>query len=141
MHVDDEWLWGRYLLAAYEESVGVEVPIIDGYLPFLGPQIRRLRLAVSPQTGGCESDRDSPLRERLPRHEQYPDDDGQHRDEVSRPLGWKSHRVPLALWRYRAGSISASPRWMVSLVIGPGLTRRTTPAASMNTDVGTPRSA
>ena len=94
MHVDDEWLWGRYLLAAYEEPVGVEVPIIDGDLPFLGPQIRRLRLAVSPQTGGCESDRDSPLRERLPRHEQHAGADRQNSDEELRVVGWKSHRVP-----------------------------------------------
>src|SRR2546429_9587903 len=76
MNVDDEGLaeelfgWRR-LLATYEEPVGVQKPIVDGHLPLAGSQIGRLGFAVSPQTGGCESDRDSPLRERLPGNEEH----------------------------------------------------------------------
>jgi hypothetical protein len=90
MNVDDERLAeelrrGRCLLAACIEPVGVEIPVVNGNLPFAGPQIRRLRLAVSPQTGGCEPDRDSPLREGLPRHEQHTGTDRQDRDEALSP--------------------------------------------------------
>src|SRR5437667_5805984 len=35
--------------------------------------------------------------------------------------------------RYRAGSIYASPRWIVSLVIGTGFTRRQIERSYMNT--------
>ena len=78
MNIDEERLAEELLsrgclLGPHEEPVGVQVSVVDGYLPFTGPQIRRLRLAVSPQTGGCEPDRDSPLREGLPRHEQHAD--------------------------------------------------------------------
>ena len=66
MNVDDERLAKeacrrRYLLRTEEELVCVEVSVVQGDLPLVGSEIRRLRLAVSPQTGGCESDRDSAL--------------------------------------------------------------------------------
>src|SRR2546422_3997320 len=34
--------------------------------PFVSPEIRQPRFALSPQTGGCEPDRGSALSERLP---------------------------------------------------------------------------
>src|SRR6266487_2770000 len=80
MNVDDEGLAeelcsGGCLLATHVEAVGVEVAVVDGDLPLVGAQIRRLRFAVSPQTGGCESDWDSALGERLPRENNQADAD------------------------------------------------------------------
>ena len=45
MNVDNERLaekpcWGGCLVGTEEELVGVEVPVIDGDLPFVFPQIR-----------------------------------------------------------------------------------------------------
>jgi len=58
MNVDDERLGRR---TGAEPVTGCQrrtgrrgVPVIDGDLPFVGPQVRGLGLAVSPQTGGCE---------------------------------------------------------------------------------------
>ena len=87
MNVDDERLaeklcWGRCLLATDEESVGVEVAVIDGDLPLVSPQVSGLRLAMSPETGGCESDRDSALGEGCSRHEHHADADRQDGNEA-----------------------------------------------------------
>ena len=87
MNVDDERLAeelcsGDCLLATHIEAVGVEVAVVDGDLPLVGAQIRRLRFAVSPQTGGCESDRDSALSERRPGNEQQAGTNRQDRDKA-----------------------------------------------------------
>jgi hypothetical protein len=82
---------GQYLLGPDIEPVGVQVSVVDGDFPFVGSEIRRLRLAVSPQTGGCESDRDSPLREGLSRDEQDADGSGDDRQRAMHLLEWKPH--------------------------------------------------
>ena len=81
----EELLRRRRRLASEEELVGVEIAIVQRDLPFVRTKIRRLRLAVSPQTGGCESDWDSPLRKGLPRHKQHADADRQGGDEALSP--------------------------------------------------------
>src|SRR5256884_9485845 len=102
MNVDDEGLaeelfgWRR-LLASYEEPVGVQKPIVDGHLPLAGSQIGRLGFAVSPQTGGCESDRDSPLRERLPGNEEHGGAHPQDRGGALSPHARTAPGVPLLL--------------------------------------------
>ena len=106
VNLDDERLTeelcsGGGLLATHVVAVGVEVAVVDGDLPLVGPQIRRLRLAVSPQTGGCESDRDSALGERLPGDEQRGDAKAQHGDEAMNRDAWKLHGSLLS----RAGSL------------------------------------
>ena len=125
-------------LIAQEELIAMEITVTDGDPPFVSLEIRQLGFALSPQTGGCESDRGSALGEGRPRENDQADADRENNRRVNAHTT-SSFLSPAV--RYRAGSISASPRWIVTLVIGPGFTRRTMPRASMNTDVGTPRSA
>src|SRR5207249_7807034 len=72
-------------------------------ISLVGPQICRLRLAVSPQTGGCESDRDSALAEGRLGNEEQPGPDRQNREDLVNPVAWKSHEIlpvaPAALTR------------------------------------------
>ena len=100
MNVDDERLAkklcrGRCLLAPDEEPVGVDVAVVDGDLPLLSPQVRGLRLSVSPQTGGCESDRDSALGEGCPRDEQKSGADCQDGNEAVNAGECKAHKILL----------------------------------------------
>ena len=100
MYVDDqrlaEELWRRRCLLSTEKKlICVDVPIVDGDLPLVRSEIGRLRLAVSPQTGGCESDRDSALGERLPWGEHHTGPDHQDHDETLNRLAWESHGVLL----------------------------------------------
>ena len=87
--------------------IGVEVAIIQAELPLVRPQIARLSFTLSPQTGGCESDRDSALREGDSRQEEQPERDG---DDYGTLHG--------SSW----GKIACNPCWIFSALIGPGFT-------------------
>ena len=78
--VDDRLAEGRETvvdLIAQEKLIAMEIAVTDRDSPFAGPEIRQLGFALSPQTGGCESDRGSALGERLPREHNEADDDRQ----------------------------------------------------------------
>jgi hypothetical protein len=62
-------------LIGHEKLITVEIAGTDRYPPFVGPEIRQLRFPLSPQTGGCESDRGSALGERLPRQREQAEAD------------------------------------------------------------------
>src|SRR5438445_12900478 len=76
-------------LIAQEELIAMEITVTDGDPPFVSLEIRQLGFALSPQTGGCESDRGSALGERLSRKNDQPDADRQDCDRV------KAHRTSL----------------------------------------------
>src|SRR2546427_4930371 len=58
---------GAVDLIGHEKLIAMEIAVADRDAPFVGPDVGQLRFALSPQTGGCESDRGSALGERLPR--------------------------------------------------------------------------
>src|SRR5438445_12283713 len=76
-------------LIAQEELIAMEITVSDRDPPFVSPEIRQLGFALSPQTGGCESDRGSALGERLPRQDNQADADRQDGHRV------KAHRTSL----------------------------------------------
>ena len=117
----------------------MDVAIINRDLPLVRSEIARLTLTLSPQTGGCESDRDSALGEGLPRHEQQTDTEREHCKDVKLVGTRAAHGILPQRQFYGAGSISVRPRRIISGVIGPWFTSRTMPSVSTNTEVGTPR--
>ena len=85
----------EYTAARWAEMAGVDVAVVDGDLPLVSPQVRGLRLSVSPQTGGCESDRDSALGEGCPRDEQKSGADCQDGNEAVNAGECKPHKILL----------------------------------------------
>ena len=70
-------------LIAQEELIAMEITVTDGDPPFVSLEIRQLGFALSPQTGGCESDRGSALGERPPREHHEADADRQNNHRVN----------------------------------------------------------
>src|SRR2546422_2214890 len=76
-------------LIGHEKLIAVQIAVCDRDPPFVSPEIRQLGFALSPQTGGCESDRGSALGERLSRKNDQPDADRQDCHRVN------AHRTSL----------------------------------------------
>ena len=76
-------------LIGHEKLIAVQIAVCDRDPPFVSLEIRELGFALSPQTGGCESDRGSALGERLSRKNDQPDADRQDCDRVN------AHRTSL----------------------------------------------
>jgi len=101
---------GAIDLIGYEKLIAVEIAVIDSEPPFVSPEIRQLGFPLSPQTGGCESNRGSALGEGLPGKEKQPGADCQDDDEVVSPLAWKPHEFLAGAWGAIAPTVSRRAR-------------------------------
>src|SRR5438876_4953546 len=75
------------------QTCALPISVVDGDLPVMGPETLGLRFSMSPQTGGCESDRDSALGERLPGQYHECDASRQQCDCMNAHNSSGSHRV------------------------------------------------